>query len=456
MQKNHPTNRGPKVVRKIKNVYPANRLYLVFGAIAFLFALSYYFHPLFYLSLGVFWLSLAIILIDLLLLFKKEEGIKVSRECAIRFSNGETNAIMYSLRSGLPFSLRIKVFDELPKQFQIRKYLVKSSLKGFAEKTFTIHVKPVERGEYYFGNLHIFIQSPVMLFSRRIIFTLGKTVKVYPAFSRLREYELMTFSQLKSAYGIKKIRRVGHSMEFDQIKDYVEGDDVRTINWKATARRQQVMVNTFQDEKSQNIYSVIDTGRVMKISFEGMTLLDYSINAALAISHISLKKDDKTGVFTFGSGQGAHLPAGRMNRQMSSIMEFLYRIQTNFAESDFEKLYIQIQNQIRQHSLIFLFTNFESVQALYRQLPYLRKINSTHRLVVIFFENTEITEFLKQDVRDIKGTYQQIIAGQFKREKHLIVNTLQRYGIQSILTPPALLSIQVINKYLELKSRNII
>jgi uncharacterized protein (DUF58 family) len=429
---------------------------MVFASIALLFALSYYYSPLYSLSIGAFWLALALVFLDLLLLFKKQDGIQISRECAARFSNGETNTVQYSLRSDFPFKIQIKVFDQVPLQFQIRKYMVDTRLKAYEEKNFTILFKPVERGEYFFGNLHVFIQSPVSLFSRRIILEAGKVVKVYPAFSRLREYELMTFSQLKSAYGIKKIRKVGHSTEFDQIKDYVEGDDVRTINWKATARCQQVMVNTFQDEKSQNIYSVIDTGRVVKISFEGMTLLDYSINAALAISHISLLKDDKAGAITFGSGQAAHFPAGRMNRQMPQMLEFLYRIQTNYAESDFERLYIQIENYVRQHSLIFLFTNFESVQALYRQLPYLRKMNNKHRLVVIFFENTEISDFLKRDIRDIKGVYQQIIAGQFKREKILIVNTLQRYGIQSILTPPALLNIQVINKYLELKSRNVI
>lgn len=456
MQKNHRTNRGAKVVRNIKNIYPENRLYLVFAVIASFFVFSYYFKPLYYLSLGAFWLALAFLCIDLLMLFKEQHGIRVSRRCASRFSNGATNAIIYSLRSDFPFTINLKVFDETPVQFQIRKYLSGFRLKAHEETSFTLHLIPVERGEYFFGDLHVFIQSPVSLFTRRIIIEAGKTVKVYPAFSRLREYELMTFSKLKSAYGIKKIRRIGHSMEFDQIKDYVEGDDVRTINWKATARRQQVMLNTYQDEKSQNIYSVIDTGRVMQMSFEGMTLLDYAINATLAISHITMKKDDKAGVLTFGPTQAIHLPTSRMNRQMPMILEFLYRIQTNFAESDFEKLYIQIQSHIRQHSLIFLFTNFESVQTLYRQLPFLRKINKTHRLVVIFFENTGISAFLKRDIKDIKGVYQQIIAGQFKREKMLIVNTLQRYGIQSILTPPALLSIQVINKYLELKSRNII
>src|SRR5690606_29643392 len=109
----------------------------------------------------------------------------------------------------------------------------------------------------------------------------------------------MNFNQNSLDYGIKKVRRLGHTMEFEQIKDYVLGDDLRTINWKATAKKNQLMVNQFQDEKSQPIYTIIDKGRVMEMPFSGLSLLDHAINSSLAISNVALKKHDKAGVFSF-------------------------------------------------------------------------------------------------------------------------------------------------------------
>jgi uncharacterized protein (DUF58 family) len=212
----------------------------------------------------------------------------------------------------------------------------------------------------------------------------------YPSFLQLRKYMLMAFSNKLLEYGLKKIRRIGHTMEFEQIKDYVPGDDIRNINWKATAKRNQLMVNQYQDERSQPIYSVIDKGRAMKMPFEGLSLLDYAINATLVISNVALKKQDKAGMFTFSRKVENKVIAERRPSQMNTILETLYNIRTNFAESDFSRLYTDIKRSITQRSLLLLYTNFETLDALHRQLPYLQAIAKNHLLVVIFFENTEL------------------------------------------------------------------
>jgi uncharacterized protein (DUF58 family) len=123
-------------------------------------------------------------------------------------------------------------------------------------------------------------------------------VPVYPSFLKLRQYELMAVSNRLTDIGIKKMRRIGHSMEFDQVKNYVAGDDYRTVNWKATARKGDLMVNSFTDEKAQHIYCVIDKSRAMKMPFEGLSLLDYAINASLILSSVALVKQDKAGLIT--------------------------------------------------------------------------------------------------------------------------------------------------------------
>jgi uncharacterized protein (DUF58 family) len=266
----------------------------------------------------------------------------------------------------------------------------------------------------------------------------------------------MAISNRLTEVGVKKIRRIGHNMEFELIKEYVAGDDVRTINWKATARRNQLMVNHYQDERSQQVYSLIDKGRVMQMPFNGMSLLDYAINACLVISNIAIRKSDKAGLITFQNDIGTTLPASRSNRQMASIQEVLYNQKTGYRESDFSTVYGHIRRKITQRSLLLLFTNFESLYGMQRQLAFLKNLNKQHVLVVIFFENTELSSLTSAPASQVKEIYYKAVAEKFAFDKKLIVKELQQAGIQTILTPPEKLTVNTINKYLELKSRGMI
>jgi uncharacterized protein (DUF58 family) len=245
-------------------------------------------------------------------------------------------------------------------------------------------------------------------------------------------------------------------MEFEQIKEYVQGDDLRTINWKATAKKNQLMVNQYQDEKSQNVYMVIDKGRVMKMPFNDLSLLDYAINATLVLSNVIIKKQDKAGIFAFSKKVENRVVAEKRQSQMQQIMENLYNIKTDFFESDFSRLYVDVKKHINQRSLIILYTNFETLDGLHRQLPYLKGIAKNHLLVVVFFNNTELNELIHKKADNVQEIYDKVIAEKFAFEKRLIVNELRKYGIYSVLTQPENLTLDTINKYLEIKARGIL
>ena len=252
------------------------------------------------------------------------------------------------------------------------------------------------------------------------------------------------------------MRKIGQSMEFEQIKEYVTGDDIRTLNWKASARKGMLMINNYTDERSQQVYCVIDKGRLMKMPFSGLTLLDYAINSTLVLSNVCLKKQDRVGVITFSNTIGSILAADRKPVQKENILQLLYNQTTNFLESDFEMLYMQIRNQIRHRSLLILFTNFESLSGLNRQMDYLRSIASHHLLLVVFFENTELRKLTDMHVRNVEEVYIKTIAGKFDFEKRLIAKELRKYGIFTLLTSPQKLTVNAINKYLEIKTRQAI
>lgn len=438
-----------------KNTYLEFRFFTGVISLVAIYILAFQFPGLLIIAKMLSFVFAALIIIDIVLLYK-QNGIQANRILPEKLSNGDDNPIVITIKNTYNFNVVLKLIDELPFQYQKRDFEIKTTLNKSDYKKISYTLRPLQRGEYHFGNLNIYTTSPLGFVARRFQFGNEAMVPNYPSFLQLKKYMLIAFSNKIFEFGLKKIRRIGHTMEFEQIKDYVSGDDIRNINWKATAKRNQLMVNQFQDERSQPIYSVIDMGRAMKMPFNGLSLLDYAINATLVISNVALKKQDKAGMFSFSRKVTDKVVAERRPSQMNLIMETLYNLNTDFSESDFSRLYIDIKRNLNQRSLLLLYTNFETLDALHRQLPYLQAIAKNHVLVVIFFENTELSEFIKQPASRTNEIFEKTIAEKFVFEKKLIVAELQKHGIQSILTAPEDLTINTINKYLEIKARGLI
>lgn len=439
-----------------RSLYINKTFFVVVFSITALFIVSYFFENLFGIAKLLLSIAIITLLFDILLLYRNKKGIVAERILPEKLSNGDQNSIEIRILNTYRFGTKVRIIDEIPVQFQKRDFEIQSTILSAQEKNFTYTLRPTERGEYYFGNLLVFTRTYIGFVERKQEFSKKASLPTYPSFLQLRKYDFLAFTNKLKIFGLKKIRRIGHTLEFEQIKEYVTGDDIRNINWKATAKKNQLMVNQYQDEKSQPIYSVIDTGRVMKMPFDGLSLLDYAINATLVISNIAIKKQDKAGMFTFSRSLNNMIVAQRRKSQMNLILETLYNIKTDFVESDFSRLYIDIKRNITQRSLLLLYTNFETLDGLHRQLPFLQSLSKKHLLVVIFFENTELKNILNQKAETTKQIFEKTIAEKFVYEKKMIVNELRKHGIQSILTSPEDLTINTINKYLEIKSRGLI
>lgn len=443
------------IKRYIGDLYIGKRWYILMAVCVLLLFISFFFKAMFVSVQIITAFAIFATIFDYMFLFFSKGKITATRTTTPRFSIGDDNQVTLTFANTLSFSIRGTFIDELPHQFQKRDFEQPLLMDQKAEYTTNYLLRPLSRGEYSFGHLFVFISSPIGLLRRRFTTAEPSMVKVYPAYQQLRKFQLLAISG-NTLTGAKKVRRLGHSMEFEKIKDYVQGDDVRTINWKATARSNNPMVNTFTDARQQQIYCLIDKGRNMKMPFEGMTLLDHSINAALALLNVALLKQDKAGLITYSNKVSDIIIADRRTTQLQLIMETLYKQQTQFKESDYEAVWSAIHRGINQRSLILLFTNFETYSSMERQLPFLKKIAQRHLACVVFFRNTLLKEIHESNPDNIEGIYIKTIADQFDMEKRQIVKELRRHGILSILTTPQALSVDVVNKYLELKARQMV
>jgi uncharacterized protein (DUF58 family) len=446
-----------KIKHILNTVFFTKRLYIATGVVVVVFVFAFIYPWLYFIGLLGLWGLVLATALDLLMLFTNAKGIIARRSSKYnKLSNGDDNELFIEVAGNYSFRTELEIIDEIPEQFQFREFRIRRTLEAGDKHKIRYTLRPVSRGEFHFGNLLIFATSPLGFVKRRFTFDQHMMLPSYPSFLKLRQFELMAISDRLINVGIKKIRRVGQSTEFDHIREYVPGNDIRAINWKASARTRHLMVNHFTDERAQQVYSVINTGRIMQMPFEKLSLLDYAINAALVLSHIAYIKHDKPGLVTFSNTIQSAVAAERKGNQLYRLQETLYNAKTDFLETNYEVLLNFTRTRITQRSLILLYTNFETLNSLTRQIKYLKQIARNHLVVAIIFENTELHELLTQTATSTGELYRQTIAKKFDYEKQQIALELQRSKIQCVYTKPENLTVNTLNKYLELKARGMI
>ena len=397
-------------------------------------------------------LWLGLLLREIYFLYGSIVGITGSRILADRLSNGDDNTIVIKISNHYARAVAITVLEELPYQFQIRNQIWREKILGSGELNLTYLLKPVMRGKYQFGNTLVFVSTGLNLWERKFVLSTQKEHAVYPSFLQMAKYELLAFGNQTSERGLRKLPRRGVGLEFDQIKKYHMGDDPRQINWRASARQGELMVNNYTEEKSQNIYQVVDQGRLMQFPFEGMYLLDYAINSALMLSNIVLKKGDKAGLICFDKNVSAHVSASRSRITLHHILEKLYHLDTEIQNADHARLASWSLQNLSQRCVLFLYTHFVNYDSYLQKEKYIHSLSTRHLVIAIMFTNTGVNDLIYRKTKSSREIYEQVLAEQQAVDQMRIQRRLRSLGVECVLTTPQNLSVDSLNKYLELKA----
>lgn len=440
----------------IRSIYIAQRFFVAWGIVFLLFVTAFIVPFLFYVAQLALIALVLFLLADIVLLNKVKHPFIVKRTLPSRLDLGDEVRVLVSLENTTQQPFSCTLYDETPVEFQARDLSFQRTVLPHAIVELSYIYQPKTRGIHSWGKIHVFFSSQFGLVRKRIVFSVENAVPVYPSVQQMKKYEFQVFSKKSMATGIKRIPLLGHNNEFEQINNYVQGDEIRKINWKATSRKKELMVNHYQAERSQHVYMVIDKSRAMERSFEGLTLLDYAINSSLVFGNIALRKGEKVGLFTYSDKMGDQLAASKSKGHLKAILELLYSQRTNFKEANFKLLVQTLQRNVRSRSLIMLYTNFETLLGLKRALPLLKLISKQHVLVVIFFENTQLHELAIKRPTQFEDIYASNIAQQQMHIKHEMAKLLKANGIYTVLTQPQDLHINTINSYLSLKSRGVV
>lgn len=377
---------------------------------------------------------------------KREEEDKLSL-----FANEKIKICVHNKSDKKMF---IEIMDEIPDfHFEILNKSIKGNVDPHSKKVFEYKIIPRKRGAFTFGSVHVRYEGNLKLIKKQFSIALNKEYKVYPNLKDLRKHRLASYNSILNQSGQKAMKLLSRGTEFESLRDYVVGDEYRTINWSATARENRPIVNQYEPEKNQHVYAIIDTGRPMSYSVKGYKKLDMAINTSLLLSDIVNQNGDKSGIMVFNTEVDNFIIPGKGNAHRNNLMEALYHIEHTNETSNYDEAFYYFKTKERRRSLICIFTDFDTLEEAEDMMKVLPVISKNNIIMLILINDGKLDSIVSNSVENEDTLYTKGVALELKRERAMIISKLNANGIMCIECKPEKLSIEVINRYLHIKNR---
>jgi uncharacterized protein (DUF58 family) len=383
----------------------------------------------------------------------RPDRLVVRRTVAERLSLGAENPVTIALHNRGPRTLSLRLRDEHPVEFRASVTFLAGTVEPGQELRLRYTLRPPRRGDYRFGRVVLRYRSTLDLFEWQHAYPLDHDVRVYPNLLDLRHYELMVRRGLELEAGRLAARRFGGGTELERLREYVPDDELRRINWKATARRGVAIANEYETERSQNVVVLLDVGRLMGAVADGLTKLDHALNAGLLLTYAAGRRGDRVALLAYTDQVRAYLPPRRGRRAFLSILETLYRMQSELVESDHARAFTYLSGRGLRRSLLVLFTDLSEPEPSRALVAHLARAARQHLVALVTVADPALTVPANRDPRDAQELYEKVVAQRLLAERRQVLSMLAGRGVITLDLPADRLSAQVVATYLELKSR---
>lgn len=384
-----------------------------------------------------------------------EKEITIERFGDENLSIYEKTPISFRVYNKANYKLYMELKDEVPDfHFKTEKKIMSGIVLPREKKDFSYEVIPTKRGSYTFKNLHIRYEGRLRLSMRIYKVDLSREYKVYPNLKNLRKYRMSVCNNRLFKQGQKTLKLLGRGTSFESLKEYVPGDDYRKINWKATARSNKPIVNQYEPEKNQHVYMFIDTGRPMSYTIRGYRKLDMVVNTSLVLSDIINQNGDKSALLIFNSTVSNMIMPGKGAGHRNKILETLYHIEASNDTSNYEDAFYYFKKKERHRSIIFIFTDFDTVEEAENMLRSISVISKNNLVIVMLIKNYNLEKLGDGKIRNSEELFNKGVALELMEERRKIINLLNRRGVLCVETEAEKLEYGAVNKYIQLKNRS--
>lgn len=396
-------------------------------------------------------------------LTEKDSRIEIRRVMPRRFMIGEENEVQLHLTVKLTgrFS-RSPIFiikDEYPHELELRgdRMLIAKTRRvrtGEAEATVVYKLYAASRGDFGFGDVALRWRSRLGLVIKQALIPAAESVKVYPNINEAKRYEL--HARRNRQLGLRRSRVRGQGREFESLRDYVIGDELRHISWTATARRGKLTTRQYQIERNQNIVVMIDAGRLMTSRIEHLSKLDHAINAALAIGYVATSGGDNIGLLVFNRQVVSYLPPQRRNSQLAAMTEALYNVKAQMIEPSYARAFQYLSQNCKRRSLVVILTDLVDRDASAELLAYTAALLPRHLPLIVTIGDNDLRALVATEPKVVADVYKQSVAEELLQQREEALARITELGGLSLDVQAGQLSFQLVNKYLEVKERGLL
>lgn len=434
----------------VRRVFGSLRLALLFGVGGIGFALTVFWGIFFWVVI-FYNLALAALVMTDLRLLRSADRVTALRSLELLLSLGTPNRVAVKLTHHGSFPLHAQVRDEPPYQFQTDQKLLWAFVRPEEMTECVYHITPLERGRYWFGSLNVRFTTGLKLLVLQRRFPLEAEVKVYPNIFETKRYKLLAHRRQLTQMGLRPVRQRGMGLEFESLRNYVPGDELRRVDWKASARKRTLITRQYDVERSRNLILLLDAGRTMASRGTGLSKIDHAINAAMLLAYVAAQNDDRLGLMTFADEILSYLAPGKGAGQLELIMESLYALQPRLIESDYRCAFLTAAQRLRKRSLIVLFTDLIDPDSSERIITSIAPLLRQHLLLCVALSDYEWVELIHAAPRETGDLYRQAVAIAILEDRKRALAKLSMRGVLTLDATPADLSVAVVNRYLKVK-----
>ncbi|MDO8683757.1 MAG: DUF58 domain-containing protein [Armatimonadota bacterium] len=377
----------------------------------------------------------------------------VERECEEELSMGEPNQILLRVRNLGDIPATIDVRDETPVDFNCSENTARVSVPAHAELEHIYLMEPYARGDFQFGDIYIRSYGKLGLAARQFKIPSARHIRVYPDILQAKKYDLARRRGRLMEIGSHRTKFLGIGTEFESLRDYQPDDEYRRIDWKASARRARLTSRQYQLDRTQNILLVLDAGRTMCVSLDGMTKLDYAINAALMLAYVASSGDDKVGMLVFSDEINSYLPPRRGRGHFLNMLQALYNAPFTTRESDYGFAFRFISSRWRKRSLLVVFSDLIDKQSSSEIIANLAAVSRKHLCLCVAIGDPQTNAAAVKDPAKVDEVYEQAVAIQTLQARKQAIAALAGAGVMVIDAEPSGLASAIVGKYSEIKSR---
>ncbi|MEP6570603.1 MAG: DUF58 domain-containing protein [Acidobacteriota bacterium] len=386
------------------------------------------------------------------------KGVRITREFGGRFAVGAENEVHINVQNGQPYAISLAVKDEYPPQMKLSG-LREASLRidGQSSAALVYGLTPPKRGRFEFGQIAVrFLSRWNLVWKETRVGDPVTAVKVYPNMRRAREAELKALGARSLVSSHRKTSWRGEGREFESLRDYVRGDELRHISWSATARRGKLTTRQYQIERDQTILIAIDGGRLMTARIDQETKLDSAVHAALALMSAAARAGDNAGLLVFGRKIKAYLPPSRGHDHIDAALEALYSVEPEMIEPSYSRAFEYIAANSKRRSLVIVITDLVDEEGSKELLTSLRLLRPRHLPLVVTIADRDLRAVVSNAPETAKDLFTQSVAEEIMYLREAALRLVESQGGLALDVTAAALAPAILEKYLQVKERGLL